>query len=70
VSIHLAGEHPAELEGLDLLRDALDLTDDVVQGAVVRLFAGELRELGGFVERLVDAAERRNDGLELGALAA
>ena len=30
----------------------------------------ELVELAGFVERLLDAVQRRDDGLELGALAA
>ena len=37
---------------------------------VVLLFARELVELAGFVERLLDAVQRRDDGLELGALAA
>jgi hypothetical protein len=54
VRIHFAGEHAAELERLDLSLDALHLTDHVVQRAHVGFVASELRELGGFVERLVD----------------
>jgi hypothetical protein len=69
VRIHLAREHPAELERLDLPRDAFHLTDHVVQRALVGFLASELRELGGLVERPVDAAQRRNDGLELRAFA-
>jgi len=69
VRIHLAGEHAAELERLDLACDALHLTDDVVQRAVVGFLASELGELGGFVERLVDAAKRCDDGFQLAALA-
>jgi hypothetical protein len=69
VRVHLAGEHAAELERLDLPRDALHLTDDVVQRALVGFFTRELGELRGFVERPVDAAECRDDGFELCALA-
>jgi hypothetical protein len=68
VRVHLAGEHPAELERLDLSGQALYLTDDVLQRALVGFLARELRELRGLVERLVDAAERRDDGFELRAL--
>jgi hypothetical protein len=67
--IHLAGEHAAELERLDLPRDALHLTDHVAQRALVGFLAGELRELRSFVERLVDATQRPDDGFELRALA-
>jgi hypothetical protein len=69
VRVHLAGEHAAELERFDLPRDTLHLTDHVVQRALVGFLAGELGELGGLVERPVDAAERRDDCFELGAFA-
>ena len=47
-----------------------DLADDVAERARVLFLARELVELAGFVERLLDAVQRRDDGLELGALAA
>ena len=68
--VHLAREHAAELEQLELLGDACDLADDVGERARVLLLARELVQLAGFVERLLDAVQRRDDGLELGALAA
>jgi hypothetical protein len=69
VRIHLAGEHAAEFERLDVSLDALYLTDHVVQRALVGFLARELGQLRGFVERLVDATQRPNDSFELGALA-
>jgi hypothetical protein len=45
------------------------LADDVVERARILLFARELVELTGLVERFRDAVQRRNDGLELGSLA-
>jgi hypothetical protein len=69
VCIHLAGEHAAELERLDLSLDAQHLADHVVQRALVGFLARELGQLRGFVERLVDAAERPDDGFELRAFA-
>jgi hypothetical protein len=45
------------------------LADDVVERARVLLRGRELVELTGLVERLLDAIQRRDDGLELGALA-
>jgi hypothetical protein len=56
VRVHLAGEHAPELERLDLPRDALHLTDHVLQRALVGFLACELCKLGRFVQRLVDAA--------------
>jgi hypothetical protein len=44
--------------------------DNVVEGVGVFFLARQLVELGGLVERLLDAVQRRNDGFELGALAA
>jgi hypothetical protein len=70
VRVHLAREHPAELEHLELFRQVLDLADDVVQRGSVFFLARELVELAGLVERALDAVQRRDDGLELGALAA
>jgi hypothetical protein len=46
------------------------LADDVVERARVLLFARELVEPRGLVERLLDAFQRRDDGFELGALLA
>jgi hypothetical protein len=46
------------------------LANHVGEGACVLLLAGELVELRGFVERLIDAVQRRDDGFELGAFAA
>jgi hypothetical protein len=69
VRIHLAGEHPRELEVLELLRDTLYLADDVSKRALVLLFGRELVQPRGLVESLVDAAERVDDGLERRALA-
>jgi hypothetical protein len=69
VRVHLAGEHPAELERLDLPRDAFHLTDHVVQRALVGFLARELRELRGLIERPVDATQRSDNAFELGALA-
>jgi hypothetical protein len=45
------------------------LADDVVERARVLLRGRELVELTGLVERLLDAIQRGDDGLELGALA-
>ena len=70
VRVHLAGEHAPELEHLELLGDAVDLADDVVERARILLFARELMQLACLVERLLDAVQRRDDGFELGALAA
>jgi hypothetical protein len=70
VRVHLAREHAAELESLELLRQALDLADDVAERAGVFFLARELVQLAGFVERLLDAVQSRDDGFELGALAA
>jgi hypothetical protein len=70
VRVHLAREHALELEQLELLGDALDLADDVGERARVLLFARELLELVGFVERFRDAVESGDYGFELGALAA
>jgi hypothetical protein len=44
--------------------------DDVLDGALVLRLDRELVQLAGFVERLLDAVQRRDDGFELGALAA
>jgi len=46
------------------------LAHDVGQSARVLFFASELVQLAGLVERLGDAVQRRDDSLELGALAA
>jgi hypothetical protein len=70
VRVHLAREHAAELEQLELLRQVADLANDVTERARVLFLARELVKLAGFVEGLVDAVQRRDDGLELGALAA
>ena len=65
--VHLAGEHAPELEQLELLGHALNLTDDVVERARILLFGRELVKLAGLVERLLDPIQRRDDGFELGA---
>jgi hypothetical protein len=70
VCVHLAREHAAELETLDLLGLARDEIDDVLESAFVLFLGRQLVELAGLVERLLDAIQRGNDGLELGALAA
>jgi hypothetical protein len=54
VRVHLAGEHPGELEALDFFRDAFDLADHVREGGFIRFFRCELVQLRGFAERLVD----------------
>jgi len=66
--VHLASEHAAELEDLELLGHPLDEIDDVLESALVLLFDGKLAELACLVERLLDAVQRRDDGFELGAL--
>jgi hypothetical protein len=70
VRVHLAGEHPPELEPLDFLRDGVDLADEIGQRPSVLLLACELVELGRLAERLLDLAQRADYALELGALAA
>jgi len=45
------------------------LADEIRKRALVLLLARELVQLARFVERLVDAREVTDDGLELGALA-
>jgi hypothetical protein len=70
VRVHLAREHAAELEGLDLLGLALDEIDDVLESALVLLLGGELVQLAGLIEGLLDAIQRRDDAVELGALLA
>jgi hypothetical protein len=69
VRVHLARKHAAELEHLELFREVFDLADDVAERARVFFLAGKLVQLAGFVERLLDAVQRRDDGFELGALA-
>jgi hypothetical protein len=46
------------------------LPDDVTERACVLFLAREIVKLAGFVEGLIDAVQRRDDGFELGALAA
>jgi hypothetical protein len=70
VCVHLAREHAAELETFDLLGLAFDEIDDVLESAFVLFLGRQLVELAGLVERLLDAIQGSNDGLELGALAA
>jgi hypothetical protein len=70
VRVHLAGEHAAEFELLELFADAADLADHVAERRVVLLLDRELVQLRGLVERLADAVELVDDGFELGALAA
>ena len=68
--VHLAREHAAELEQLELLRDVLDLADEIAERALVLFLACEVVQLAGLVERLLDAVQRRDDAFELCALAA
>jgi hypothetical protein len=70
VRVHLAREHAPKLEQLELLRHTLDLTDYVAERVRVLFLARELVELVGLIERLLDAIQRGDDGLELGSLAA
>jgi hypothetical protein len=49
VRVHLAREHAAELEQLELLRQAFDLPDDIAERAGVFFFASELVQLAGLV---------------------
>jgi hypothetical protein len=56
VRVHLAGEHPPELEPRDLGRDAVDLADQIGEQRGVPLPARELAQLLGLDERLVDPA--------------
>jgi hypothetical protein len=70
VRVHLAREHAPELEDLDRLGLALDQIDDVLEGARVLFLGGQLVQLAGLVERLLDAVQRSDDSFELGALAA
>jgi hypothetical protein len=53
-----------------LLRQVLDLTRQVAERALVLFLTRELVQLAGLVERFLDAIQRRDDGFELGALAA
>jgi hypothetical protein len=69
VRVHRTREHALELEPLELARDTLDLTDQIRERRRVALLARELVQLGGFLERLADAPERADDGLERCALA-
>jgi hypothetical protein len=70
VRVHLAREHAAELEHLELFRQVLDLADDVAERVGIIFLARELVKLARLVERSLDAVQRGNDGVELGALAA
>jgi hypothetical protein len=70
VRVHLAGEHAAELEHLELFRQVRDLADDVAERVGIIFLARELVKLARLVERPLDAVQRGNDGFELGALAA
>jgi hypothetical protein len=70
VRIHLACEHAAELEQLELSGYGLDLSDHVTQRARVLLLGRELVKLAGLIQRLLDALQRRDDRLELGTLSA
>jgi hypothetical protein len=70
VRVHLAGEHAAELEPLEVLADSAELADHVAERGVVIFLDGERVQLRGLVQRLADAVELVDDGFELGALAA
>jgi hypothetical protein len=70
VRVHLPREHAAKLEQLELFREVLDLADDVAERAGVIFLARELVQLASLVERPLDAVQRCDDGLELGALSA
>ena len=70
VRVHLAGEHPAELERLDLPRDALDLTDHVARACSRR--ASSRASSCSSAASSSDLSTRpsvADDGFELGALA-
>ncbi len=69
VRVHLAREHAPKLECSDVGRDAVHLADQVREQGRVVFLARERVQLLGFAERLVDAAQRADDGLELRALA-
>jgi hypothetical protein len=70
VGVHLAGEHAPELEPLDFLRYALDLSGEIGQRPSILFLARELVELGRLAKRLVDPVQRADYALELRALAA
>jgi len=70
VRVHLAREHAAELEQLELLREARDLPGEIAERALVLFLACEVVQLAGLVERLLDAVQGRDDAFELCALAA
>ena len=70
VRVHLAREHAAELEALELLRDASDLTDHVGERVLSCSSAASSCSSRGLAERFVDAPERADDGFERRALAA
>ena len=69
VRVHLAGEHPPKFEPRDLGSDAVHLADQVGEQRRIVFLARERLQLRGLAERLVDAAQRTDDGFELGALA-
>jgi hypothetical protein len=70
VRVHLAREHAPELEPRDLGSDSVYLADQVGEQRRVVFLAREPVQLLSLAERLVDAAQRADDALELRALAA
>ena len=65
-----AGEHATEFEILDAARVPIDIGDDCVGSLFVLLGFGEVEQLVGAVEAVVDAADAADDLVEPGALLA
>jgi hypothetical protein len=70
VRVHLAGEHALELELRNVPLEARDVLLDGPDRAFVGLRLGEFEQLTGLGQAAVEAIERADDRLELGALAA
>jgi hypothetical protein len=70
VRVHLAGEHPLELEALDVLAEPVGVRLDLADRAKVALARGEFEELARIRKALGQAVDGADDGFELRALLA
>jgi len=67
--IHLAGEHPAELEPLDLLLDLVDVGADGTHELGIAFRFRKLEQFLRLGEAVLEPVERLDDGLEACTLA-
>jgi len=68
--VHLAGEHPLELQLVHLLPEAAHVGLDLGEGALVAFLGGKLEELAALGESPGQLVEDVDDVLQLGPLPA